>query len=98
MKEIITQHQKSDMGVGFGYLENIANHNLKEVLDYYSKNSKTWGTVSICKGGETIRKFDYDTYNNNIFYHHLNGLEYNYKVKKVSFRYCFMNKDIDIYV
>ena len=63
MKEVITRPQKSDMGSGFGYVEGAVDHILKEVLDFYAKNSNSWGTVCIHKNGNTIRKFDYDTYN-----------------------------------
>ena len=98
MKEVITNPQKSDMGSGFGYVEGAVGCTLKQILEFYSKNNKTWGTVCIYRNGEIIRKFDYDTYNNNVFYHHLSGWEYQLIVKEVEFTYCFMNKDIDIYL
>ena len=98
MKEVITNPQKSDMGNGFGYVKGVAGCTLKEVLDFYAKNSKDWGIVCIHRNGEIVRKFDYDTYNNNVFYHYLNAWEYRFIVKEIKFTYCFMNKDIDIYL
>jgi len=98
MKKIVTEPQKSDMGSGFGYIEGAAGCTLKQVLDWYAKNTKTWGVVCILSGGKIIRKFDYNTWNNNIFYHHLNGWEYKLTVKEAKFDYCFMSEDIDIYL
>lgn len=98
MKEIITDPQISDMGSGFGYVEGAPGRTLEEVLNFYAKNSETWGTVCIYEKEDIVRKFDYDTFNNNIFYHKLNGWEYQLIVKKVKFEYSFMNKDIDIYL
>lgn len=98
MKKIITNPQKSDMGSGFGYVDGAAGCTLKEVLNFYANNSKNWGTICIHRKGDTIRKFDYDTYNNNVFYHHLDGWEYQLTVKEVKFDYCFMKEDIDIYL
>lgn len=98
MKEVITSPQKLDMGGGSGYVEGAAGCTLKEVLEFYAKNSKTWGVVCIHRKGDIVRKFDYDTYNSNVFYHYLNGWEYYLTVKEVKFDYCFMNKDIDIYL
>lgn len=98
MKKVITNLQKSDMGSGAGYVDGAAGCTLKEVLNFYSKNSKTWGTVCIYRKGNIVRKFDYDIYNNNIFYHHLNGWEYKWIVKEAKFNYCFMCEDLDIYL
>ena len=98
MKEIITGPQTSDMGFGYGYVEGATGRTLEEVLNFYANNSKTWGTVCIYGEDDIVRKFDYDTYNNKIFYHHLSGWEYQLIVKKVKFDYCFMNKNIDIYL
>ena len=98
MKKIITNPQKSDMGSGFGHVDGAAGCILEEVLNFYSKNSKTWGTVCIYRKGDIIRKFDYDTYNNNVFYYNLNGREYKLIVKEAKFNYCFMNEDLDIYL
>ena len=98
IREVITNPQKSDMGSGFGYVEFTTDCSLKEMLEFYANNNKTWGTVCIHSKGNIVRKFDYDTYNNNMFYHHLSGWEYQLTVKEVKFAYCFMNKDIDIYL
>jgi hypothetical protein len=97
LKEIITQPQQSDMGHGNGYVKGIDNCTLKEILDFYAKNNN-WGTICIYNKDKIVRKFDYDTYNNNIFYHHLSGWQYKLPVIKVLFQYCFMQKDINIYV
>lgn len=97
MKEVITNPQKSDMGSGFGYVDGVVGCTLKEILEFYA-NSKTWGTVCIYRKGNVVRKFDYDTYNNNVFYHHLSGWEYQLVVKEAKFSCCFMNKNIDIYL
>lgn len=100
MKRVIDKPQMSDMGSGFGHIE--IEHNavtLKEALEWLQQNQKTWGTVIIYRGFDNIvRCFDYDLYNNNIFYHHLTGWQYEYIVKKIEFNYCFMDEDIAIYV
>lgn len=99
MKEIITKSQKSEMGSGFGYLKFKTNTTLEQVLKFYSKNNKSWGTITIFNKNKKIeRLFDYDTYNNNKFYHNLNHWFYSEKVDKVEFSYCYMNKDIIIYL
>lgn len=98
MREVITRPQKSDMGSGYGYVDGAVGCTLKEILDFYVKNSKNWGTVCIHRKRDIVRKFDYDTYNHNVFYHNLSGWEYQLTVKEVKFNYCFINKDIDIYL
>ena len=98
MKEVITNPQKSDMGSGFGYVEGAVGCTLGQILRFCYRNSKDWGTVCIHRDSDIIRKFDYDTFNDNIFYHHLCGWEYQLIVKEVKFNYCFMNKNIDIYL
>ena len=98
IREVITRPQMSDMGSGFGYVEGVVGAPLKEILNFYAENSSNWGTVCIHRNDNIVRKFDYDTYNNNTFYHHLSGWEYQLTVKEVKFNYCFMNKDIDIYL
>lgn len=98
MREVITNTQKSDMGNGYGYVEGADGCTLDQILAFYENNTKTWGTVSIYHRGDIIRRFDYDTYNRNIFYHHLSGFEYHFIVKEVKFLYCYMEKDIDIYL
>lgn len=98
MKEVITQPQMSDMGIGEGIIADAAGHTLREVLDFCAKNSTDWGTVCIYDGKEIIRKFDYNLYNDNIFYHHLEGWQYQKTVEEVTFNYCFMGKNIDIFL
>lgn len=99
MREVITRPQMSDMGSGCGYIKGASGCTLEEVLNFCSNNSKTWGVVSIYnKNEDIVRKFDYDTYGKNIFYHHLSGWEYELIVREALFIYRFMNKDIDIYL
>ena len=87
------------MGSGFGYVENSCGIPLKEVLNWIESNTITWGTVTIYdNGGNTVRKFDYNLYNSNQFFHYLNGWQYSKLVEKVHFRYCFMCRDFDIYL
>lgn len=96
MKEIIIDPQKSDYGYGYGILEINETTTLKEVLEYYKNNSKTWGTITIkLSNYDILREFDYDTWTNNYFYYHLSW-ELNIKVKEVEFEYCFMHKNITI--
>ena len=99
-REVITNTQNSYMGSGFGYTEGATCCTLREILDFYEKNNKTWGTVTIYYGdGNVCKKFDYDTYNNNQFYHNLSGWEYQMTVKEVKFDCCcYMFKNIDIYL
>ena len=99
MKRVITVQQKSDMGSGFGYISDVSGCTLKEVLDFCANNDKLWGVVSIYDRNENVvRKFDYDTYSKNIFYHHLSGWEYKFIVREAVFTYRFTNQDIDIYL
>lgn len=99
MKRVIDQPQKSDMGSGWGHYEGTDGMNLKEVLDELRKTLKSWGTVTIYRGtDDVVRCFDFDLYNNKIFYHHLSGWQYNYTIRKVDFDYCFMSENINIYV
>lgn len=99
IKEVITIPQASDMGCGFGCVEGADGCTLEQILEFYAKNDdKSWGTVSIYRKNDVIRKFDYDIYNNNIFYHHLYDWQYKLTVKEVEFTYSWMNKDIDIYL
>lgn len=99
MKRIIDQPQKSDMGSGWGHYEIKEGLTLREVLDYLRENLKSWGTVTIYRGAnDVVRHFDFDLYNNKIFYHHLSGWQYNFIVKTIKFDYCFMSENIDIYL
>lgn len=99
MKQVIDQPQKSDMGSGWGHYEIKEGLTLREALDYLRKNLKSWGTVTIYRGAnDVVRRFDFDLYNNKIFYHHLSGWQYNFIVKAIKFDYCFMSENIDIYL
>ena len=100
MKRIIDIPQTSDMGNGFGHIEIEPNAvTLEEALKWLQLNQKTWGTVTIyCEPNSIMRCFDYDLYDNNIFYHNLSGWQYKYIVKEIVFNYCFMCEDIKIYV
>lgn len=100
MKRIIDTPQTSDMGNGFGHIEIEQNAvTLEEALKWLQLNQKTWGTVTIYhESNDIVRCFDYDLYNNNIFYHNLSGWQYKYIVKRIVFNYCFMCEDIKIYV
>ena len=98
MQENIIYPQQSDMGSGSGeYI--FSNITLGQALKWFEENLYDWGEITIrFNHGDILRKFDYDLYNSHQFYHHLNGWEYNLSVKKIEFRYCFMNKDIIIYL
>jgi len=98
MHEYIIEKQTCDMGSGKGeYI--FSNITLEQALDWFEKNLNEWGTIIIkFKNGEILRKFDYDLYNSHQFYHHLNGWEYDSLIKKIEFSYCFMNRDIIIYL
>lgn len=99
MKRVIDKPQVSDMGSGFGHIECPEDTTLKEILDWIQANMRTWGTVTIFQHTDgVVRCFDYDLYNNKIFYHHLSSWQYGAIVRKVEFNYCFMSEDIDIYV
>ena len=96
IKKIITRPQTCDMGSGFGKFEFEENTTLKDFLEFYKNNSRTWGTITIReKDNKILRVFDYDTYNNNIFYYNLSW-ELGDKLKEVNFDYCFMKEDVEI--
>lgn len=100
MREVIDRPQMSDMGNGFGHIEIEQDTvTLEEALKWIQRNRKSWGRITIYRGSnDVVRRFDYDLHNNNVFYHHLCGCEYDYIVKKIEFSYCFMSEDINIYV
>ena len=96
MKRNIIEPQKSDMGSGYGEYTFPEGTTLGEFLEWYKKNSKTWGEISITYiGGDILRKFDYDLYNNNICYTHFSW-QNQLPIKKIEFYYCFMNEDVYI--
>ena len=98
MERIIDHPQTCDMGSGFGHITVSKDTTLKEVLTWIGQTRKTWGTITIYNDKGILRCFDYDLYNNNIFYHHLSGWWYTEPVKEVTFNYCFMSEDIYIYI
>ena len=99
MKRVIDVPQKSDMGSGWGHYEVPAGTTLHEALNELQKTLKSWGTVTIYRGSDDVmRCFDFDLYNNKIFYHHLSGWQYNFTVREIKFDYCFMSENVDIYV
>lgn len=100
MKRVIDRPQTSDMGSGFGHYEDAAGLTLREALNYLDKNLKSWGTLTIYRDSDDIiRRFDFDRYNGNSFYHHLSDWQYNkFIVREIKFDYCFMSENIDIYV
>ena len=96
MKKIITHPQACDMGDGRGYIEFEPKTTLREVLNWYKANSRTWGECIIkYRDGEVLRRFDYDIYNNTQFYYHLTW-ELDFVVKEAKFSYCFMAEDLII--
>ena len=96
MKRIIISPQKFDMGCGFGKFSFDKETTLKQFLEHYKKTCSSWGTITIIKAdGDILRKFDYDMYNDSIFYYNLSW-ELQCKVKKIIFNYCFMNENVDI--
>ena len=98
MRFIIDRHQQSDMGTGYGHIEGCEGVSLKDVLAWIEENACDWGVLTIFCAGKMIRRFDYDVFNNHQFYHHLAGWYYASPVKEVKYEYCFMNKDIEIYI
>ena len=99
MKIKITQPQTCDMGSGFGYIEGSHGNSLEEVLNWIEYNTRTWGVVTIYNsGGNIIRKFDYDLYRSNIFFHYLAQWYCETPIEKVHFDYCFMYRNFDIYL
>lgn len=97
MKFIIDRPQQSDMGSGYGHIEGCEGISLKEVLAWIEENAHDWGVLTIFCADKMIRCFDYDVFNGHQFYHHL-GWYYTSPVKEVKYDYCFMNKDIEIYI
>ena len=96
MKKVITRPQVCDMGSGFGKIEFEPGTNLDQVLSFYRKNSKTWGTCTIeYANGKALRKFDYNLYHSDLFYYKLSW-ELAFEVKEVKLEYCFMREDITI--
>ena len=99
MKRIVIEPQKSDMGEGFGNYEFDEGKNLGDFLNWSERHARTWGTITIFnQNNKILRKFDFDLYNKQIFYHYLSRWEYELKLKKIEFNYCFMSEDVEIYL
>lgn len=98
MRRVIDRPQQSDMGSGFGHMEDCEGVKLSDALNWIEKNLRAWGTISIYFRGKPIRIFDYDTYATHQFYHHMSGWEYKMLVSEIKFNYCFMSEDISIYL
>jgi len=99
MKEIITKHQVSEMGYGYGYLNDVKGTSLKEVLNFYINNNSYINKLTIYNKDNSIYK-DYSFYYGHIdyFYESLKTEELNKIVKEIKFKYCHNQKDIDIYL
>ena len=96
--EKITIPQQSDMGMGFGVFEGAEGKPLKEILKFIIENVDAWGVCTIANDESIIRKFDYDLFNNDIFYCDLTSWELELKVKEAKFSYCHMSRDMIIKV
>lgn len=97
MERVIISKQTCDMGDGYGEWVFDKTVTLEEFLTHLKEHSHKWGTITIqYKNGDILRKFDYDTFNNNIFYTDLSGWQEDIEIDKVKFNYCFMNEDIKI--
>lgn len=100
MERVIISPQESDMGCGYGEIL-TEDATLKEFLDYFEKETKAWGTMTIYyPSGKIVRKFDYNLYNRNcnVFYYNIDGWIMKYKIDKAVFRYCFMSEDYEVYL
>jgi hypothetical protein len=98
-KSIVDRPQASDMGDGFGHYEVAPGSTLKEFLIWFRENCKLWGTIKIVdRDGDIVRYFDYNTWSGDIVYTHLGFWQYDAEIEKIEFRYCFMNKDIFIWL
>lgn len=100
MEKVIITPQKSDMGSGFGELKFNKGDSLEDFFKFFIDNIKAWGTITISWDDDKkiIRKFDYDLWNNKILYYNINGWVLKAKLKKVTFSYCFMSEDYEIFI
>ena len=96
MKRIITEPH---MGSGFGIYKFEKGKVLYDFLEWHKNNSRTWGVISIFdKQGNYIRIFDYDLYDDEVYYHYLSCGEYDLPLREIKFNYCLMREDIQIYL
>lgn len=100
MEKVIIIPQKSDMGCGFGEFKFNEEDSLRDFFKFFIDNIKAWGTITISWDDDKkiIRKFDYDLWNNKILYHNIDGWILKAKLKKVTFSYCFMSEDYEIFI
>lgn len=97
MERVIISKQTCDMGEGHGEWVFNKKVTLREFLTHLKEQSHKWGVITIqYKDGRILRKFDYNTFNSNIFYTDLSGWQETIEIEQVKFRYCFMNEDIEI--
>ena len=97
MERVIIKEQTCDMGEGHGEWVFNKKVTLGEFLTHLKEQSHEWGTITIqYKNGDILRKFDYDTFNNSVFYICLSGWQKDIEIDKVKFNYCFMNEDVKI--
>ena len=93
-----TKPQTSDYGDGFGELSFAPGTTLNKILAFLKESTNSWGEVIITKGDKVIRHFDYNTFHMQQFFYNLDFWQYDFEVKSVTYRYCFMNKDFYIEV
>lgn len=99
IRKIIDRPQKSDMGSGFGHYEISEHTSLAEVLNWIEKNENCWGDIRFYRDGKFLCKISYGNYFNEEFPPVASMIkEDNILVAQVKFDYCFMKKDIDIYL
>lgn len=103
MKRIIDRPQKSDMGSGFGHIADCEGISLKDSLKWLEKNLTSWGTLKIYKDDIVVHYFKFDLYSNYKRFNYENCIGedewlYELKVREITFSYCFMLEDVDIYL
>lgn len=60
MKEIITKLQASEMGYGYGYLEDAEGNSLKDILDFYTNPNQFVNKISIYDKDKLIYTEDFN--------------------------------------
>ena len=100
MERKIDKPQSCDMGHGYGQYLFEEKDTLKDFLEWYRTHMQTWGTITIFDGDKILRKFDHNIYNKGYhnFYYRLNAWENESLIKRITFKYCFMNEDVVIYL
>lgn len=96
IKEIVTSHQTENYGWATSEFIFTEPTTLHQVLEWIEKTHQEWGIITIYDRNYCIlRKFDYDLYNNKIFYYHLNQ-ELNYIVKTMTTNHSWSWCDFEI--